>query len=95
MDMESVHHASLLWLNDHSWYRIETTAEYVRAALWCLSNLMIAAACFLLPVEIRHWRLARPFKTTALVTAAAVRRERRLIVVALEGVGAALAEGEK
>jgi hypothetical protein len=78
LEMETVHSAGLLWMNDHSWYRIETTADYVRAALWCLSNL--------------------PFKTMALIslaTAVVVRRERRLIVAALEGAGAALTEGDK
>ena len=138
MEMGPVHSAAQYWMNDHSWYRIVTAADYVRAALWCLSNLVIAVSYFLLPVEIRHWRLALPFRSTALIgslfiafitfcglshlvmviimqtapwwatllvylptgllslaTAAVVRRERRLIVAALEGVGAALVENNK
>jgi hypothetical protein len=103
---------------------------------WCLSNLTIGLSYLLLPVEIRRWHLALPFKSTALIGALfigfiglcgishlamiiimptgpwwatlliyvptgavslaavmVVRRERQLIVAALEGVGAALAEG--
>jgi len=136
MEMEPVHSAVQFWMNDHSWYRIVTTADTVRAALWCLSNLVIAVSYFLLPVEIRRWRLALPFRSTALIgslfiafiafcglshlvmlilmqtapwwaillvylptgllslaAAAVVRRERHLIVADLEGIGAALAEG--
>lgn len=125
-----------LLMNDHSWYRLVTTADYIRAALWCLSNLAIGLSYLLLPIEIRRWRLALPFKSTALIgtlfiafiglcgishltmivimptapwwatliiylptglvslsTVFVVRHERQLIVAALEGVGAALAEG--
>ena len=134
MDMGAAGGAASFFINDHSWYHFVTTADYVRAGLWCFSNLAIAAAYFMLPIEIRRWRLALPFRSTALIgtlfvgfialcglshltmivimqtapwwatliiylptgivslaTAAIVRRERKLIIAALEGVGAALA----
>lgn len=135
MDSGSAHGIAQFLINNHSWYTFETTADYVRAGLWCLSNLTIGFSYLLLPVEIRRWRLALPFKSAALfgtlfiafigfcgishltmiiimptapwwatlliyvptglvslATAIVVRRERRVIVAALEGVGAALAE---
>ncbi|HUO98243.1 MAG TPA: hypothetical protein VMU01_06220 [Rhizomicrobium sp.] len=135
MNMDVAGSAASFFINDHSWYRFVTPFDYVRAGLWCFSNLAIAVAYFVLPLEIRHWRVALPFRSTALLgtlfigfigfcglshlsmlfimqtgpwwatlivylptgiislaTAAVVRRERRLIVAALEGVSAALAE---
>lgn len=136
--MESAHGIAHFLINDHSWYRFVTVGDYVRAALWCLSNLATSLSYFLLPIEIRHWRVALPFKSTALIgtlfisfiatcgashlsmliimptapwwviitiylpmafvslaTAVVVRRERRLIVAALKGVGTALAESSE
>jgi hypothetical protein len=136
MDMGSAGGAAGFLINDHSWYHFVTTADYIRAGLWCFSNLAIAAAYFLLPAEIRRWRMTLPFKSTALIgtlfigfitfcglshltmifimqtapwwatiliylptgiislaTVAVVRRERQLIIAALQGVSAALAEG--
>jgi hypothetical protein len=135
MDMGTADGAARFLINDHSWYRFVTIADWIRAGLWCFSNLAIAVAYFMLPIEIRRWRLALPFKSTALIgtffvafiafcglshlsmifimqtapwwatlliylptglislaAAAIVRRERRVIIAALEGVGAALAE---
>lgn len=135
MDSESAHGLAHFLINDHSWYRFVTTADYIRAGLWCLSNLVIGVSYLMLPVEIWRWRHALPFKSIALfstlfiafiafcgvshltmviimptapwwatlliyvptglvslATAVVLRRERRLIVSALEGVGAALAE---
>jgi len=136
MDMAAGGGALHFLINDHSWYRFVTTGDYIRAGLWCFSNLAIAGAYFMLPVEIRRWRLALPLRSTALigtlfigfiafcglshlsmifimqtapwwatlliylptgvislVTVGVVRRERRLIIAALDGVRAALAEG--
>lgn len=56
-----------LLMNDHNWYRLDTEADFVRAGLWCLSNLAIGASYLALPVEIWHWRLALPFRSTALI----------------------------
>lgn len=138
MDSGSAQGIAHILLNDHSWYRFVTTADYIRAGLWCLSNLAIGLSYLLLPAEIRRWHLALPFKSTALIgtlfvgfiglcgvshlvmiiimptgpwwatlliyvptgvvslaTVMVVRRERQLIVAALEGVSAALAEGAK
>ncbi len=138
MDSASVHGVAHLIVNDHSWYRFVTTEDYVRAGLWCLSNLGIGISYLMLPVEIRLWHTKLPFRSTALIgslfvafialcgishlamvlimptgpwwaivliylptmlasvgTALVVRRERRLIVAALEGVGAALAESSE
>lgn len=124
-----------MMVNDHAWYRFVSTADYIRAGLWCLSNLTIAVSYLVLPIEIWHWRAALPFRSTALIgalfvsfialcgishftmvlimptgpwwavlliflptgavsaaTAIVLRRERRLIVAALQGVGAALAD---
>ncbi len=136
MDMGSPQGIAHFLMNDHSWYRLVTTADYIRAGLWCFSNLAIGLSYLLLPAEIRQWRLALPFRSTALIgtlfigfiglcgishlsmiiimptapwwatliiylptalvslaTAWVVRHERQLIVAALEGIGAALAEG--
>jgi len=135
MDPGSVHGIAHMMVNDHSWYRFVSTADYIRAGLWCMANLGIGVSYLLLPVEIRRWHLALPFRSTALIgslfisfialcgishltmviimptapwwatllvylptmlvsigTVIVVRRERRLIVAALQGVGAALAE---
>ena len=69
MDMAS-HQDALHWLmNDHSWYRIDTPLDYLRASLWCLSNLATASAYFLIPVELRHWSRVLPFSTSWLLAA--------------------------
>ena len=136
MDMGAAGGAASFFVNDHSWYHFVSTADYVRAGLWCFSNLAIAISYLVLPVEIRRWRLALPFRSTALIgtlfigfiafcglshlsmllimqtapwwatigiyvptglvslaTVWVVRRERHLIVAALQGVAAALAKG--
>jgi len=54
-------------MNNHEWYRIETPADYLRAALWCLANFTTATAYFLIPNEIKHWRKALPFGATSLI----------------------------
>jgi hypothetical protein len=46
-------------LNAHSWYRIETPMDYLRAGLWCVSNLATALAYFFIPNELRYWRKER------------------------------------
>jgi hypothetical protein len=56
-------------LNDHSWYHIVTPLDYLRAGLWCLSNFVTAAAYFLIPNELRHWRRVLPFSATSLIGA--------------------------
>ncbi|MDR3526437.1 MAG: hypothetical protein P4L57_04090 [Rhizomicrobium sp.] len=56
-----------LLMNDHSWYRLNTQADFARAGLWCLSNLAIAASYLTLPMEIWRWRLALPFRSTTLI----------------------------
>lgn len=53
--------------NNHGWYHIDTTLDYVRAALWCLTNLTTATAYFLIPGEIKQWRKALPFGATTLI----------------------------
>jgi len=55
-------------INSHSWYHFETTADYLRAALWCLANFVTAASYFLIPNEIKYWRQALPFGATALIS---------------------------
>lgn len=54
-------------LNDHSWYRIDTPLDYLRAILWCLANFVTATAYFLIPNELRHWRRVLPFAATSLI----------------------------
>lgn len=54
-------------LNAHSWYRIETPMDYLRAGLWCVSNLATALAYFFIPNELRHWRKVLPFATSTLL----------------------------
>lgn len=65
--METAHGIAHFLINDHSWYRFVTAEDYVRASLWCLSNLATSLSYFLLPIEIRHWRVALPFKSTTLI----------------------------
>jgi hypothetical protein len=67
MDMSSSHEAAHWLINNHSWYRIETPLDCVRAALWCLSNLATACAYFLIPVELRAWSAVLPFSTSWLL----------------------------
>ena len=67
MDASSAHDLTHLMMNDHSWYTLDSTADYVRAGLWCLCNLTIGASYLMLPVEIWRWRLALPFRSTALI----------------------------
>lgn len=138
MDMGQAGGAFHFLINDHSWYRFDTTADYIRAGLWCFSNLAIAGAYFMLPVEIRRWIAVLPFRSAALIgtlfiafilscgishlsmifimptapwwatlliylptgiislaAVVVVRREKRFIIAALEGVSAALSEGAK
>lgn len=57
----------VLMASGHSWSQISSTADYVRAGLWCLSNLTIGVSYLLLPIEIWHWRLALPLRSTALI----------------------------
>jgi hypothetical protein len=68
--MEMPHDALIsALLNDHSWYRIETPLDYLRAILWCLGNFATAFAYFLIPNELRHWRRELPFAATSLIGA--------------------------
>ena len=67
MDMPSGDLIHVL-MNNHSWYHIETPADYLRAALWCLANFVTAVSYFLIPNEIKHWRKALPFAATSLIS---------------------------
>lgn len=66
MDMPSgdVMHALM---NSHSWYRLDTPLDYLRAALWCLANLVTSISYFLIPNEIKHWRRSMPFRATSTI----------------------------
>ncbi len=55
-------------MNSHGWYRIETTDDYLRAALWCIANLATSVSYFLIPQEIKYWRKSLPFDATALIS---------------------------
>jgi hypothetical protein len=66
MDMQSGDLIHAL-MNNHSWYHIETPADYLRAGLWCVANFVTAASYFLIPNEIKHWRKALPFGATSLI----------------------------
>jgi|SRR5690349_1626792 hypothetical protein len=66
MDMPS-HDVVQGLLNAHSWYHIETPLDYLRAGLWCLSNLATALAYFFIPNELRYWRRVLPFSTSSLL----------------------------
>lgn len=68
MDMPS-HELALGFLNAHSWYRIETPLDYLRAGLWCISNLATALAYFFIPNELRYWRRVLPFAASSLLGA--------------------------
>lgn len=61
------HDLASTFLNAHSWYRIDTPLDYVRAALWCASNLTTAIAYFLIPLELGQWRKVMPFAASALI----------------------------
>lgn len=67
MDMHPASDFVHAFMNNHSWYHIDTPLDYVRASLWCLSNLATAMSYFLIPVEIRHWRRVLPFAASTLI----------------------------
>lgn len=54
-------------LNAHSWYRIDSPLDYVRAAIWCASNLVTAISYFLIPIELGHWRKVMAFPASAFI----------------------------
>ena len=54
-------------LNAHSWYRIDTPLDYLRAGIWCVSNLATGLAYFFIPNELRYWRRALPFASSTLL----------------------------
>jgi hypothetical protein len=54
-------------LNTHSWYRIDTPLDYLRAGIWCASNLATAIAYFFIPNELRYWRDVLPFASSTLL----------------------------
>ena len=66
MDMPS-HDLVQELLNTHSWYRIDTPLDYLRAGLWCVSNLATALAYFFIPNELRYWRRVLPFAASSLL----------------------------
>jgi len=66
MDMQSGDLIHQL-VNNHSWYHIETPADYLRAGLWCLANFVTATSYFLIPNEIKYWRKALPFGAASLI----------------------------
>jgi len=66
MDMPS-HDLVQGLLNTHDWYRIDTPLDYLRAGLWCVSNLATALAYFFIPNELRYWRRVLPFATSSLL----------------------------
>jgi hypothetical protein len=65
--MTPTHDFADLMLNAHSWYRIETPLDYVRAGIWCASNLVTAISYFLIPQELSHWRREMPFAASSLI----------------------------
>ncbi|MEJ1968349.1 MAG: hypothetical protein WDN03_06890 [Rhizomicrobium sp.] len=65
--MTPAHDFGDMLLNAHSWYRIDTPLDYIRATLWCGSNLATSVAYFLIPNEIARWRKALPFAASALI----------------------------
>jgi len=66
MDMPS-HDLVQGLLNAHYWYHIDTPMDYLRAGLWCVSNLATALAYFFIPNEIRYWRKVLPFATSTML----------------------------
>jgi hypothetical protein len=66
MDMPS-HDLVQGLLNTHSWYRIDTPLDYLRAGIWCASNLATAMAYFFIPNELRYWRDVLPFASSTLL----------------------------
>jgi len=63
----SEHDLAFTVLNAHSWYRIDSPLDYVRAAIWCAANLTTAVSYFLIPMELGHWRRVMPFAASALI----------------------------
>jgi hypothetical protein len=58
--------AHMMW-NAHSWYRIDTPLDVLRALIWCGANLATAIAYFLIPQELGHWRKVMPFAASARI----------------------------
>jgi len=67
MEMASTHESVQFLLNGHSWYRIETPLDWVRATLWCVANFLTAVAYFAIPNELRSWRKALPFAASTTI----------------------------
>jgi len=67
MEMASTHESVQFLMNSHTWYRIETPLDWVRATLWCVANFLTAAAYFAIPNELRGWRKALPFPASSLI----------------------------
>ena len=65
--MTPTHDFADLMLNAHPWYRIETPLDYVRAGIWCASNLVTAVSYFLIPQELARWRREMPFAAGSLI----------------------------
>ncbi|MEJ0026196.1 MAG: hypothetical protein WDN01_09230 [Rhizomicrobium sp.] len=67
MEMASAHESVQVLLNGHSWYRIETPLDWVRATLWCVANFLTAIAYFAIPNELRGWRKTLPFAASSTI----------------------------
>lgn len=65
----AMHHIVPFPLDDHSWYTLDSPADWIRAALWCGSNLITALSYFAIPVEIWHWRHALTFLSASVIGA--------------------------
>ncbi|MBL6854425.1 MAG: hypothetical protein ISS15_16600 [Alphaproteobacteria bacterium] len=63
----SEHELTATILNAHSWYHIDSPLDYIRAAIWCGSNLVTAISYFLIPMELGHWRRVMPFESSARI----------------------------
>lgn len=56
----------VLW-SDHAWFTLESSSDWARLILWCLSNFAVLVSYFLIPLELCYWRKAIPFQWTSFV----------------------------
>ena len=64
--MHSTYYLNFLW-NNHSWYAINNMNDFVRAIVWCLTNLITGFCYVAIPYEIWMWRNRLKFISSTII----------------------------